>query len=394
MADRIEAGVEYVWDEVREGEDGTLCIDEITAQTHTRVRKRHALAPQLGPCKRGMIRHVYLVVDLSQDMDDDDLKPNRLTCTVHNLIDFVHSFFHENPISDMGVIVMREGVARVICELNGNKDVLVEHLSALLHPKTPLFPAGEASLQNALAVARRSLRSIPSHATREVVIVQATLASCDPGNILDTIKSLRSDKVTVNVVGLAAAVRICETVCKETGGIHAVALDEDHLGELLLALTTPPAAPADADATQMRLGFAAYEGRRPTVRRQKDGQLGITTGGYVCPQCRAKVSDIPQRCTTCGLMLVSSPHLAKTFHHMFPLPVFKEVTLAAAEWCAGCTQPLPTTLPAYECPSCGARVCLDCDVYVHRELHNCPGCPVTADSWTQHNTDQQRQQHT
>lgn len=129
MADRIEAGVEYVWDEVREREDGTLAIDDLTAQAQTRVRQRHEFLPQLGACKRGMvssscpfffppqlqaasfsplfhatlsmlrcplrfvlvlaccfsfsfsffpfciqIRHMYLVVDLSQDMEDDDMK--------------------------------------------------------------------------------------------------------------------------------------------------------------------------------------------------------------------------------------------------------------------------------------------------------------------------------
>lgn len=26
------------------------------------------------------------------------------------------------------------------------------------------------------------------------------------------------------------------------------------------------------------------------------------------------------------------------------------------------------------CPGCGRVFCLDCDMYVHESLHNCPGC--------------------
>ena len=87
-------------------------------------------------------------------------RPNRLTCAVRSLVDFVSSFFHENPISDMGIIAMREGVARVLCELNGSKQVVIDKLQSLLHPKTPLFPAGEVSLQNALNVACKSLKCV------------------------------------------------------------------------------------------------------------------------------------------------------------------------------------------------------------------------------------------
>lgn len=26
------------------------------------------------------------------------------------------------------------------------------------------------------------------------------------------------------------------------------------------------------------------------------------------------------------------------------------------------------------CPKCKQQFCLDCDIYIHESLHNCPGC--------------------
>lgn len=34
-------------------------------------------------------------------------------------------------------------------------------------------------------------------------------------------------------------------------------------------------------------------------------------GGYLCPRCGAKVCEVPTDCEVCGLMVVSSPHLAR-----------------------------------------------------------------------------------
>jgi len=28
----------------------------------------------------------------------------------------------------------------------------------------------------------------------------------------------------------------------------------------------------------------------------------------------------------------------------------------------------------YECPKCLKQFCVDCDIYIHDVLHNCPSC--------------------
>jgi len=57
---------------------------------------------------------------------------------------------------------------------------------------------------------------VPTHSTREVVVVFGALISSDAGDIHSTIKSLVEDKVRVRVVGLAAQVAVCRELCRST----------------------------------------------------------------------------------------------------------------------------------------------------------------------------------
>lgn len=41
--------------------------------------------------------------------------------------------------------------------------------------------------------------------------------------------------------------------------------------------------------------------------------------GFLCPRCGAKLCDVPTDCDVCGLLVVSSPHLARSYHHLFPV---------------------------------------------------------------------------
>ncbi|XP_037536685.1 general transcription factor IIH subunit 2-like [Nematolebias whitei] len=50
----------------------------------------------------------------------------------------------------------------------------------------------------------------------------------------------------------------------------------------------------------------------------------LSLRGYFCPQCHAKYTELPVECKVCGLTLVSAPHLARSFHHLFPLKDFVE----------------------------------------------------------------------
>ena len=48
-------------------------------------------------------------------------------------------------------------------------------------------------------------------------------------------------------------------------------------------------------------------------------------GSYLCPRCKAAYCELPVECSVCGITLMSAPHLARAYHHLFPLPPFVPV---------------------------------------------------------------------
>lgn len=62
----------------------------------------------------------------------------------------------------------------------------------------------------------------------QVLMLFAGLSTCDPGNILDSIKAAKQQRVRVSVIGLAAEVRICRVITDVRtpgyGLMHAFAL--------------------------------------------------------------------------------------------------------------------------------------------------------------------------
>lgn len=100
---------------------------------------------------------------------------------------------------------------------------------------------------------------------------------------------------------------------------------QSHFKELLLEHAPPPPAIAEfAIASLIKMGFPqrAAEGVISICACHKEAKTG---GGYMCPRCKARVCELPTECRICGLTLVSSPHLARSYHHLFPIPLFDEV---------------------------------------------------------------------
>ncbi|KAF2300518.1 hypothetical protein GH714_013912 [Hevea brasiliensis] len=132
------------------------------------------------------------------------------------------------------------------------------------------------------------------------------------------------------------------------------------------------------------MGFPqrAAEGSISICSCHKEAKVG---DGYICPRCKARVCELPTECRICGLTLVSSPHLARSYHHLFPIAPFdgvsprqNELLNRPVKTCFGCQQSLlnPGNKPGLSvvCPKCKQYFCVDCDIYIHESLHNCPGC--------------------
>lgn len=117
---------------------------------------------------------------------------------------------------------------------------------------------------------------------------------------------------------------------------------QSHFKELILEHAPPPPAIAEfAIANLIKMGFP---------QRAAENVISICVchkeakgGGYTCPRCKARVCELPTECHVCGLTLVSSPHLARSYHHLFPITPFDDVVPTQhklPKFCFGCRQSL------------------------------------------------------
>ncbi|KAI1817557.1 Ssl1-like-domain-containing protein [Poronia punctata] len=388
------------WDAVVEGADGTLAG---TIEGLAEAQKRARLLKDTTPLQRGIIRHLVLVLDMSFAMMEKDFLPTRHRLSMAYAADFVREYFEQNPISQLAILGMRDGIAVRISDMSGNPSDHLEKLEGWVKQE----PQGVPSLQNALEMCRGALFHTPSHGTREVLIVYGALMSSDPGDIHDTLKSLIQDRIRVSIVGLAAQVAICEELSSKTNGGdtsgYNVALDEHHFRDLLLEITTPPATRTkeQSNASLLMMGFPSRTLAAPETMNYCACHHRPTREGYACTRCSARVCRLPAECPGCGLTLILSTHLARSYHHLFPLRNWREVPWSEAKKsgsCYSCLTPFPevpgkgaggpkgqdkpdrapvkglSESGRYACEVCGNHFCIDCDLFAHEVLHNCPGC--------------------
>lgn len=434
--------IQRSWDTVLESADGSLTTT--IANLAEGEKRRRLYERDATPLQRGIIRHLVIILDLSSAMSEKDLRPNRHLLALRELRTFVPEFFDQNPISQLGLIVTSDGLAKTICALTGNPADILDGLVKLAPPG--MDPAGSPSLQNSLEVARGMLFHAPSHGTREVLLLWGALLSSDPGDVHRTIESLVGDRIRASVIGLAAQVKVLSELVARTntsakagggggggrnaaitsgerGTGYAVALNEQHLRTLLMGYTLPPLTLTTEASTSslLQMGFPSSKASGSGTGLASAPTLCAchsrpTPGGYLCPRCGAKADALPTECAACGLTLILSTHLARSYHHLFPLKGWVDVpwkqvrALRLREGvraeCFGCLVPFPP-IPAqngsvggaedqrrqlrqgqgeqmgssggseshrYRCTVCDQHFCIECDLWAHEVGFNCPGC--------------------
>lgn len=382
-----EDDIQRSWDLVKVDDEGNMAA---LVASIIEARKKRAAEKTITPYQRGIIRTLILIVDSSEAMLEKDLRPNRHALTVQYAIDFIYEYFDQNPISQLGLVVMKNGMAHLISQVSGNPQDHIDALKTLRRQE----PKGNPSLQNALEMARGLLLHVPAHCTREVLVVFGALSSTDPGDIHQTIASLVHERIRVKVLGLSAQVAVCKELCKQTNfgdnSYYGIILNEYHFKELFANAVIPlPVNKVDKGFTLVKMGF-------PTRVFEDSPSFcachsKLVYGGYICPNCESKVCSLPTVCPCCDLMLILSTHLARSYHHLMPLKTFQEVPVSdkfPTEFCFSCHKRFPQlknnktgellTSSRYRCEHCDKHFCIDCDVFIHEMLHNCPGCESTA----------------
>jgi transcription initiation factor TFIIH subunit 2 len=389
-------------------------IRNTSISVDTDILNAYRLRQDTQPFQRGIIRHLILILDLSEAMLEKDMRPNRYITTLKYAQEYVREFFEQNPISQLCVLAMYDGLCIRVSELSGNPNDHVTAIQALRTGKDPKEPKGSPSLQNALEMSRGMLYHTPKHGTREVIIILGALLTLDPGDIHSTIRQCVKDRLRVSVIGMSGRLKICQEICGKTNAgdesVYGVAIDQMHFRELLMATTTPPVIRRveDMEATKASLLPMGFPSRVQEAVASLCACHGVLSrGGYTCSRCKAKVCSLPATCPSCSLTLILSTHLARSYHHLFPLRNWIAVSWARAKevgslQCKGCLKVFPkvprganavadggtegdalvvrkeesmaSESGRYECESCSCHFCIDCDLFCHEVVHNCPGC--------------------
>lgn len=436
-------------DAVREDAEGNIIV-EGQASIVDAIRKRRKRLEQNDYSQRNrrvvrdMIRYLYVLIDASRAMrQKDPVFPggSRMDVTIQILQDFVSEYYDQNPLSHLGFVVLKNGEAEILTQLSGSSKAHKMALQSVAQmAAADPTGGGEFSLQNGIEVAGRSLGHQPRHGSREIVILCGALSTCDPGYILtETLPRLKSAHVRVSTMALSAEMHICRKLAIETNGVIGVSLDKTHFQDWLFGQCVPPPAYGGEGGQQefctdmVKMGFPTRTSDEiPFLVHASQDTTLLSRTAYTCPQCQAKLSELPADCAVCGLKLVLSPHLARSFHHLFPVAPFSEVSLAQSELrdaerraaahvtsstsslfrsgnvvldsslsirpttnCFACLRAFGYTGESsdaqtsssnatnkgsndetlrFQCPECQNYFCADCDAYMHESLHNCPGC--------------------
>lgn len=435
-----DIGGQQTWETaVREDAEGRIIVSggDSIADLIRRRRKRlgqNDYAQRNRRVVRDMIRYLYVLIDCSRWVRDKDpsLTPGtRLDATLRVLQEFVQEYYDQNPLSHLGFVILKNGEAEILVHLSSSSKthkMALQSVSEMASSEGPKA-GGEWSLQNGLEVAGRSLGHQPRHGSREILIVCGALSTCDPGHVLtDTLPRLRAANIRVSTLALSAEMHVCRKIAEETGGAMGVCLDKAHLRDWVLGQCIPPPAlrqqHRDFACEMVQMGFPTRtKADIPTlVHATRDTKLLACTA-YTCPQCQAKVSELPTDCVVCGLKLVLSPHLARSFHHLFPVAPFSEISAKQEDpsgkadvrdvvssrlskprkmvtldselllsskdcdlSCCACLRLIGISGESadkkgdgeeslrFQCPECRNIFCVDCDTFLHDTLHNCPGC--------------------
>ncbi|OCF43686.1 transcription initiation factor TFIIH subunit 2 [Kwoniella heveanensis CBS 569] len=348
-----EAEYKKSWDIVQEDEKGSLesAVESLLA----RGRRKRAMMSET-PLRRSIIRHMFIILDLSESMMDKDYRPTRFEVILGYLRSYVVEWFDQNPLGQIGIIILRDRLSEVLVPMGGNP----QEILSVLSDKRRLEPSGEPSLQNGLTMAKGGMSHLPSTSSLETLIIFSAISTADPDGpvtIHHVLADLVQSKIRTSILSLAGEIKICRQIAEKTGGKFGVALDQDHLKDLLWETIPPPATTMAPPPGGSGAGGRAPAGDLMVMGFPIQLPLGGETlcachgllkkGGYMCPRCGSKLCDVPTDCEVCGLMVVSSPHLARSFWFLFPvanygvLAVEDVMDSSTSNTCHGCDVEFP-----------------------------------------------------
>lgn len=376
------------WDVIQEDEDGTLStsIDKLLLKNlHIRrIRSKHTPdQPTNGVVRRGIIRHIFLVIDASRSsLEETDFHPTRFACIIHCIEShFIAKFFQQNCLAKVGIVMLRNGIAEKICDLTSDSTQLIQSLrtfaKSLSEEEESFSRNNFPSLMNGVQIASRNLSLFSSKSCLfgEIIVLYGSIFTIDPDNLLNwTEENVKNGSfpIRISFVGMGGEMQIAKTITRLTHGRHVVPLNEHHIRDFLSEYIVPPEYEFEKRVfSLLTVGFP--------VQSVSDGGQEIQK----CPRCLfPSTKGIPSECEVCNLLLVNDDHLSRSFSSLFVVSEFIPIEQIATDTsclCFGCNEQI-TELARYQCGKCMNSYCSECDSLIHNSLQVCPGCSVSLGS--------------
>ena len=119
-----------LWDsEIAEDEHGNIVSGNQIGRQRRSLRQGQSEVAE--SVRRGLIRYMVLALDCGSAAAEIDYRPNRLMAVKLTSERFIAHYFDQNPISQLCLATIQDGVAQKLTDMSGNPRVHVERLRKL-----------------------------------------------------------------------------------------------------------------------------------------------------------------------------------------------------------------------------------------------------------------------
>eukprot|EP00796_Vickermania_ingenoplastis_P007997 gene7997-5557_t len=306
-----------------------------------------------------------LLLDGSEAMNSAaDYQPSYLLAIRQPLLHFVKRCLASSTLASIGVVVMREGVAR--CELSCTNNAA--DVASVLEADYFLYGgSGCLSLENGLRATMAELIDDPQKllrrnasggapppasadpvveaVDRQVILISAAVTVVDPSDVFSVIRFFSRAGIRTHVLSLLGPVHVFSELAHRTGGTFYCPRNYGHCRRILSDLALGQAdrrsqalssIPHVEPRWMVPVGFpkakriikaeakAAIkaEGPEPATASPPPGADAADSDVcLVCPECEEPQNAIPSTCRRCGLRLCSPPFIYAMFtarNHLLP----------------------------------------------------------------------------
>ncbi|KJH50510.1 transcription factor ssl1 [Dictyocaulus viviparus] len=186
--------------EVLEEDEGGL-IEKSIAKLVAETKKKQRTLEKPMKIRLGIMRFVYIAIDCSRSMTSKVMPPSRFYVTMKVLNNFIDKFFEQNPIAQLGIILVKDKKAERFVSLTGRYDVVLDadHLDLLLSMHTAPPPSSKSTECNAIRVA------FPPH----VNIRERSFCVCHPMSSPISSRGFLCEQCGARHCSLPAECRVC-----------------------------------------------------------------------------------------------------------------------------------------------------------------------------------------